>query len=286
MLPRALPQRLPTRDGETLTVNLPAELVGRCVMCGGPGPLTDEHVISKTVRKQMPLLSSVTRTFAGHTTKPMNVLHMVLRKAVCKPCNGGWMGDLEADLVKIMGAQIADPQRTTLNPSEQERVATWAIKTALLLEVWTSSKGRGSYVPTDNLRWLAAHHTPPAFAQVWMAGIHSEMKRLAWSQSGFLALATHEKVACVATFTVGSLGFQVFARDIEDPNNPGSVRPFAALQPPQAVLDTTLEIWPGSAQDVTWPRNDTILSLDALPAWAKWPTSVFDPYPDPPHGPP
>lgn len=248
-------------------------------MCDGPGPLTDEHIISKTVRKQMPLLSSVSRTFAGHTSKPMNVLHVVLRKAVCETCNHGWMRDLENDLVRIMGPCIANPERTTLNPLDQERIATWAIKTALLLEIWTAAQGRGSYVPTDNLRWLATHNTPPAFAQVWMAGIHSDMKRLAWSQSGFLALATEEKVACIATFTVGSLGFQVFARDIEDPNNPGTVRPFARLQPPQAVLDTTLNIWPGNANDVTWPRNDTVLSLDALPSWAKWPTTMFDPYP-------
>jgi hypothetical protein len=252
-------------------------------MCDGPGPLTDEHIISKTVRKQMPLLSSVTSTFAGHTTKPKNVLHMVLRRAVCETCNGGWMRELENDLVKIMGPQIANPQRTTLDPSQQERIATWAIKTGLLIEVWTGAKGRGLYVPTDNLRWLAKHHTPPAFAQVWIAGIHSEMKRLAWSQSGFLALATKEKVACVATFTVGSLGFQVFCRDIEDPNNPGAIRPLSPIQPPQAVLDTTLEIWPGNAQDVTWPQNDTILSLNALPAWAKWPTMFLVPHPDSPH---
>lgn len=258
-----------------MTVDLPTDLRGRCVMCDGPGPLTDEHVISKTVRKQMPLLSNVTRTFAGHTSKPMNVLHIVLRKAVCSSCNGDWMRELEEDFVAIVGPRIAKPERVLLDPAEQERVSTWAIKTGLLLEVWTSAQGRGSYVPTDNLRWLAAHHTPPAFAQVWMAGIHSQLRRLAWSQSGFLAIASGEKVACVATFTVGHLGFQVFARDIEYPHKPGAVRRLAALEPPQSIRDATIAIWP-AVEAAVWPPNNTVLDLQALPQWAAWPRSVYD----------
>jgi len=243
-------------------------------MCGGPGPLTDEHVISKTVRRQMPLLSGVTRTFAGHTSRPQNVLHIVLRRAVCPNCNGGWMHQLEDDFVALVGPKIARPEEMVLDPAQQERVATWAIKTALLLEVWTCAQGRGSYVPVDNLRWLASHQSPPAFAQVWMAGVDSRLKRLAWSQSGFLAIATGERVACLATFTVGHLGFQVFARDIEDPNHPGTARSLAPIDPPQEIRDATVCIWP-TVERALWPPGKTILGLEALPNWAGWLTVLY-----------
>ena len=54
-------------------------------MCGGVGPLTDEHIISKTVCKQMPLLSGVTRHSAGRIASPTNVLHIVLKRACGVP---------------------------------------------------------------------------------------------------------------------------------------------------------------------------------------------------------
>ena len=164
-----------------MTVQLPMDMRGRCVMCDGPGPLTDEHVISKNVRKQLPLLSAVTETFAGITSKPRNVLHLVLKKAVCAKCNGGWMSDLEDDVVAAIGFQFANAVTTRIDPSQQERIATWAIKTALLIEMHTSARGKGTYVPIDNVRWLAEHHTPPPRARVWMAGVNSQMKRLAWT---------------------------------------------------------------------------------------------------------
>lgn len=249
--------------------------------------MTDEHVISKGIRKRMPLRSKVTETFAGKKSGPRDVLHLVLKKAVCETCNHGWMKELEDDMLATIGNLFAIPVSTTLDPSQQERIATWAIKTALLIEMHTSIRGEGSYVPVDNLRWLAEHHSPPPRARVWLAAIDSQSRRLAWSQSGALSLENREKVGCLCTFSIGNVGFQVFCMDITWPNNDRMRRTLAEIKPTPAVEAATTNIWPGPQRNVVWPpmqnKKRMVFSLDALPEWAAWPSAYFPP---PQHEPP
>ena len=57
----------------------------------------------------------------------------VIVKPVCAKCNGGWMSRLERDVVGFFGASFRGDDAVILDPSRQERLATWATKTALLL---------------------------------------------------------------------------------------------------------------------------------------------------------
>jgi hypothetical protein len=261
-----------------MKVRLPAEMQGACVMCGGPGPLTDEHVISRTVRKQLPLLTPVVQTFAGISQRPTNVLHAVVADCLCGPCNNEWMSRLETDFVRIMGSHLANPRIVMLNPSQQERVATWTIKTALMLEIYTMCCGKGAYVPTDNLRWLAKHESPPPGSRVWLAGVESNMKRAAWSQAGSLSVRSGESVAYLATLSIGCVGFQVFGRDIFDSQSGEVARELPALDPPEQIKKTLVEVWPGTGNDARWPP-ETLIHVDALPAVAAWPSAMFSPPP-------
>lgn len=156
-------------------------------MCDGPGPLTDEHVISKTVRKQVPAIGKIRQVFAGQIGRQMNVVHMVLTRAVCETCNGGWMRELEDDLVLNLGPQMSSARYVCLNPLQQERTATWAVKTALLFETYASIKNIGAYVPTDNLCWLAEHHSPPPGCSVRLATVDIGTGLPFWSRAGTVA---------------------------------------------------------------------------------------------------
>jgi hypothetical protein len=243
-------------------------------MCGGPGPLDKEHIISKTVRNQLPPAQKITYTFAGETSKPWNVLHCVLKRAVCKGCNAGWMRDLENDFVAIVSTRIAEPDLFTISPDECERLATWAIKTTLLLEIWTDAMGQGSHSPEDNRRYLATHKTPPPRSKVWIAGIDYK-QRYAWSQSLGLFLPGRIPKGCVATLTVGSFGFQVLMMDIEDGDHAELMSKFAALEPPGIIPDVVARIWPRNDESTPWPPSNKLLALEVLFDWATWPAKVF-----------
>jgi hypothetical protein len=52
------------------------------------------------------------------------------------------MRDLENDLVKLIGSQISVPENIVIGSLGAQRIATWAIKTGLLLEIWTSAMGQ------------------------------------------------------------------------------------------------------------------------------------------------
>lgn len=261
-----------------MKVQLPQGFKGSCVMCGGRGPLTDEHAISRTVRAQLPLLTKVVETFAGQSKSPVNVVHAVIDNCVCGPCNNEWMSKLETDFVRIMGSHIANPKITMFDPSEQERVATWAIKTALLLEIYVTALGQGAYVPTDNLRWLAEHNSPPPGSRVWLAGVESQMKRAAWAQAGGLAIGSGEFVAYLATFSIGCVGFQVFGRNVVDSKTGDFARDLSPLNPPEKLQQALVEFWPGNGDNACWPPS-ALINVDALPAVAAWPAATVPPPP-------
>lgn len=245
-------------------------------MCDNAGPLTDEHIISKTVRKQLPLSARITTTFAGRN-KTRGVLYCVIRKSVCEHCNTGWMRQLEDFVVDTVGPEIGSADQVTLDPSVCERIATWAIKTGLLLEVWTGLHGHGAYVPNDNLRWLAKHTSPPPRSRVWIAGVDYR-HRYSWSQGMSLFAPNGKGVGLVTTFSVGSFGFQVIALDIETDDEELMNR-LASIRPPEYSPNPTAEIWP-SGTLVKWPVNDTLMNVDLLPSWALWPSALFTPIED------
>ena len=147
----------------------------RCIFCGRSERLTSDHVISRAVRKELRLKPGVTRHYGDETRYTGDTLSVKV-KPVCAKCNGGWMSRLERDVVTFFGASFRGDEAVILDPDRQERLATWAIKTALLLEEYATSvpsATRRVRIPQDNLRWLAEHSSPPPGAKVWMGALIS-----------------------------------------------------------------------------------------------------------------
>lgn len=247
-------------------------------MCGSTDTLTDEHVISKTVRKQLPLLSLVRRIYQGRRSGGRQVLHVVLTKAVCKQCNGGWMAQLETDFVDLLGPQLRNEGAVRLNPSSAERVATWAVKTGLLLQLYSIALGgNNAWVSENNLRWLKDHVSPPPGAEVWMGRYNAENKQLHWSRPGCLIGKDGNPISFINAFTVGYVVFYVFGSDEVVAGLPGFN--LAALKPPPWFSEMVVQLWPGDGNDAVWPHRQS-LRFDQLDRFAMWPMATVPPTPE------
>ncbi len=130
-------------------------------------------------------------------------------KSVCGTCNNGWMSDLEAANIPIIGGMLNDLS-ITLDREQQEKVAAWAVKTAMVLDS-TRPKGAGDrfYLKDDCVR-MRQSLTIPAKTRVWIGRIESKH---------LLALGTDTRYArdgqgphtlsSVATIVVGHFVTQV-----------------------------------------------------------------------------
>lgn len=252
----------------------------RCLFCGdlptSQSPLQDEHVFPNGVRKRMPATKSVQAVMGGTPIgRRSTTLHVVLKEATCKRrCNGGWISRLDKALVRTLGTQLSAPAQRHLDPSQQERVATWAIKTALLLELYTGTQGPSGYAPTDNFRWLAEHVNPPPGARVWLSAIRDPGAMMAHHVAAALCMEVGVPVAYFVTFTLGYLVFQVYGGDISQPEDPTTVRPLPVLNPPRALSQTLTNIWPGNGQEALWPPRRPI-EARALPVLSSWPDHLI-----------
>jgi hypothetical protein len=69
-------------------------------------------------------------------------------KTVCQACNSGWMSALESECIPVIGSMLQG-LTVPLSQEQQETVADWAVKTAMIMD---SLKGR------DIRSQLKTHH--------------------------------------------------------------------------------------------------------------------------------
>jgi len=166
------------------------------------------------------------------------------------------MSQLETDVVAILGPHFANPSIIQLDPSQRERLATWATKVAMLLCAYDVSLGEGAFIPMDVVRWLGEHHSPPPKTKVWMGGVLSENTVVHYSRTA--AIKTREEpqetMASAITFSVGYVLFHVTARQFSTAQEERSGRPFPPIEPPPKFHQALIEIWPGSVEGlIRWP---------------------------------
>src|SRR5256885_5811374 len=105
-----------------------------CIFCGGT-PVTHEHVLPRWLHVAFP----------GHEGRAMHVRESLTNqharegslldataKIVCSGCNSGWMNDIEAGVQAFLPRLIRGKQ-TMLGVKRQAALATWCVKTAMML---------------------------------------------------------------------------------------------------------------------------------------------------------
>src|SRR6202035_290184 len=143
-----------------------------CVFCGG-SPTTQEHVFPGWARRLVKAegpQAHVQNTFRDRhepvsRSWSKDAYSMTVR-AVCAPCNNGWMAALEEQAKAFLDPMFHRRGRA-LHQVGQKTLATWALKTAMVAEQTHGSGPRG--FPRAEYAHLYERGDPSERIRVWMA---------------------------------------------------------------------------------------------------------------------
>ncbi|MGK5442143.1 hypothetical protein ACSNN7_10010 [Micromonospora sp. URMC 105] len=206
--------------------------------------LTEEHVWPEWLQKQ---LVGRGATFPGNgrgrETSPMGP-----KARACLDCNTRWMSVLEID-AKPLIADMWDHRRE-LEPHDQEVLATWATKMAVLVD--------GSAPQPLILRGLAHElrvtRRPPTGTWVWASGFVGPTNYLsAWAKPLRLKprdgqIPAEPNAVCI-TFTAFRIVFQVVITLYRGVYDVTASEDVGHLLMPLWPLDKTPRLWPPGAFD-------------------------------------
>lgn len=239
------------------------------MFCGGR-PLTKEHVYPQWLRDALPVAEARFRTtdLADQFLWEQKTFDIEVR-AVCKKCNGGWMGDLEGEVSRWLADPILYGGTLTLTVAQQRTLALWAIKTAFVLEAYR--KGRTiDHLPEWHAYWMprtrasGENADPPPGISVVMFGRQLEItvagiQHFTVSRSGGIVTRQppNDSKGYVATFVVGYVGFQILGVNIRAEGAP------RVVYPPRD-LERTISLWPPLGRTVMWPPDLVMTTEDVL----------------------
>jgi hypothetical protein len=226
-------------DDAEYTVHLPAD-ESTCLFCGITGPMTEEHIWPIWLSKELKNLGGSLLAPPGKK-RALTVIDVTV--GVCRQCNNDWLSTLENDVAPIARPMLRG-DHVRLGASEQRLLATWATKTAYLLDR-TSSPIVPRGFPMD----LAIRREPPDNTCVFLAAYDGSLAAYANVERLHVRSGTGprpaEPNAFAATFTAHKLAFQVLGHF-----NRGGWQ----LRDDRAGLrDGLLPIWPPKNTEVTWP---------------------------------
>jgi hypothetical protein len=194
-----------------------ADHVDVCYYCGERNLLTREHADPAWVYRQLgiegvPAQLLVNNRIVGDA----DVLGVTIY-ALCRECNWTWSIP-EQRVRKWLGKSMRDwSVPSELGPGQRRLVATWAVKTALMLELALRYWRTPSFSPHSHFCWLYERRDslePPLGCRVWIFGNDRDARTPTTCVAMVLALPTgHPPTAYLATFTIGFMGFQVFGPD-------------------------------------------------------------------------
>lgn len=224
------------------------------MFCGQTGSLSTEHVVPKWVRKALRIGEPV-REFRGTSYAGAAETLAVVFHEVCVSCNTGWMEALETAARPVLEPLLlgaAPGSSRMLDPDQQAILASWGVKTALLLALARFRGQDHGWIPASTLQWLYQHHDsrmPPPGSRAWMGGL-STSDVPASVQTACLYDADGDPAAQCVTFSVGCVVFQVFTTGQQDADLPPDTEDWLAPRGPyQSAL---LQIAPSSSP-VRWP---------------------------------
>lgn len=248
--------------------------MNECFFCGPTeNPLTEEHVwpqwISRLLFGRYDSNHFVNIRSTGDNTtgvwKSRNI--QVTTKTVCDKCNNVWLGNFENNEIKpIATPLITDIANVVLPPSEQWKLAAWAYKMAMLLEVAIPPAERPPlfFTPSERKQFretTLAHERVGVFLSKYDHGQHPAHAHLSLHT---LTQREGERKSFelkISTMTAGSLGMQVMA-----------VRSAASGELVYAsevefeflgkAREAIVPIWPPASGAVRWPPVQAMTQQD------------------------
>jgi hypothetical protein len=249
-----LPEELPTliADGEVghlPQLHLPPK-AETCAFCDGC-PVEEEHVWGRWISRELKDCGGfVIQT--EHGSRPRSSIDFTA--PVCGVCNNEWLSVLENDVKPILAPMIrATGGCHDLSIEEQRLLATWAAKTALMIDLY----GGAHIIPIGYFHELRLRRSALPSQVVWL-GAYRGTRRAVWARHRGLRLGSPEgqpPLGFATTFTVHRVVFQVvghFSR---------GQATFQDRRPEQLALHA---IWPRRHEAIQWPRNKLAFHDDAL----------------------
>lgn len=236
-LPRARVEEPAEEEMELDNLGLPPR-GGRCAFCGAD-EASEEHVFPRWISRALQTRGELTIR-RDHGPQPVRLIPVVTN-SVCRLCNNTWLSVLENDTRPILEPMLfAD--RAALNPDEQRILATWAFKTALMLDLAGDQQ-----IAVGFHREFAIARQPPRDALVWIGGYMGPMAVVALEQALQLGAPDDElPKALVSTFTVGRCLFQVAQH---------FTRGGWELKDTRPIARGLHRIWQPRGWAVEWPRR-------------------------------
>ena len=170
-------------------------------------------------------------------------------RSVCNQCNNGWMSELEGRNRPLIGCLMQDFSMP-LDASQQESLALWTVKTAMVLDS-INKRDRSSFYERADCENLRQHLTIPPKTTVW-AGRYYRSGLAAFGTDLWLCLPDGPRGAraCATTIIVGHLALQTLTIY----RLPGYEQ--TSLSADSKVGQWTgllIEVWPARTRPVDWP---------------------------------
>jgi hypothetical protein len=226
----------------------------QCVFCGYP-EVTKEHAFPKWLRKVVSdreslhagMLADVTSGANLHRSYAGLPFNLKVGRVCRDRCNGGWMNALENDARPFLQPMLEGRGRV-LHEHGQHLVATWAYKTALMLNFAIPEQAQAA--SDAEYGYLYDKREPPSSARVFMFAYEDDMKATAsfrqhplWIGPKTAGLKNRGPFdGYTMTFSIAQLGFQVFNTTV-----PG--QEYVLQEPWNRRIH---RIWPLTGGSLTW----------------------------------
>jgi len=247
-----LPQRLPKLAVDEDQSALPAMHLPPagpwCAFCGR-ADTSAEHIFPRWVSKELNELAPLeTRTAYG----PRRTTTINLTAPVCTLCNTRWLSVLENDVKPVLAPMLRGAEQG-LSPFDQAQLATWAVKTAFMLDLGSASP----LIPAGFYHQLRQRRRPLE-SNVVLCGANLGTRKAIWAEHRGLHIGvggSEPANAFVTTFSVSRILFQVVGHFTKSELKVEDSRPEAV---------GLIQLWPNRSKNVRWPRRQLAFDDAAL----------------------
>ena len=258
--------RVSVRSVQSRVIPRAAQQARRCLFCGHGNDvrvMTREDVWPEWTRKFTIAKSTATEwryslgTAWRQRTNLVGRAPRVRISAVCRPCNGGWMSRLETAVIPVLKPLILG-QPAMLSASDQQTLATWAIKTALTLNELGNEKKLN--LPASVYRHLAARADPPPRHRVFAAIVRDEPGYGRWHH--YAATVGAHDDSYYAWVLIRGVVLQVIGDLGERPALPFDAQYYERIWPAPSPMDWPPSVsirrpvppdWPDQSGSLDWP---------------------------------
>ena len=189
----------------------------------------------------------------------------VTTDTVCDKCNNVWLSNFESNEIKPLATPlILGNDDVLLPPAAQWKLAAWAYKMAMLLEVANPDDPRRFFAAADRKQFrdtTLAHERVRVFLSNYEYGQHPAHAHVPVHNLTEREGDRRSFDLKISTMTAGALGMQVMAvRSISS----GELVYASKIESEflGKAKDAVVRIWPPSSDAVRWPPVETMAQQD------------------------